>query len=104
MLLEKLNEFAEGKYDVSVTPAQIAQEYDDKRSDAWHVIEELNITKRIISTCASFAPSQTLHNPHSPHRLSSFSQDARQPARPLPRRPEPRPLPLRLLHQLSRQL
>ncbi|KAF9015394.1 hypothetical protein BDQ17DRAFT_1229697 [Cyathus striatus] len=51
LILEKMNSFAdEAKYDISNVPgAQIAQEYEEKRTDAWSVIEELNIVKRIIS-------------------------------------------------------
>jgi len=51
LILEKMNAFAEeAKYDVSNTPgSQIAEDYESKRSDAWSTIEELNITKRIIS-------------------------------------------------------
>jgi len=50
LLLEKLSGFAEGKYDVSITAAQIAAEYEEKRSEAWSLIENMNITSRLIST------------------------------------------------------
>ncbi|TFK47948.1 BAR-domain-containing protein [Heliocybe sulcata] len=50
LLLEKIQEFSEGKYDTSVTGAQIAEEYETKRSDAWETIESLHITQRIVST------------------------------------------------------
>jgi amphiphysin len=48
-----MNGFAEEtKYDVTNVPgSQIAQDYEGKRTDAWSNIEELNITKRIISVC-----------------------------------------------------
>ncbi|KAJ7151590.1 hypothetical protein C8R46DRAFT_1122514 [Mycena filopes] len=51
LILEKMNGFAEeAKYDISNTPgSRIASDYEDKRSDAWSQIEELNIIKRIIS-------------------------------------------------------
>jgi len=51
LILEKMNSFAdEAKYDISNVPAaQIAQDYEEKRTDAWSVIEELSIVKRIIS-------------------------------------------------------
>ncbi|KAJ7293886.1 hypothetical protein C8J57DRAFT_1162760 [Mycena rebaudengoi] len=51
LILEKVNGFAdETKYDVSNVPGtQIAQDYEGKRTDAWNSIEELGITKRIIS-------------------------------------------------------
>jgi amphiphysin len=54
LILEKTNSFTEEtKYDVANIPgAQIAQIYEEKRTDAWSVIENLNITKRIISVCA----------------------------------------------------
>ena len=51
LLLEKLSGFAEGRYDVSVPAHQIAADYEERRTDAWSQIEELNITKRMISTC-----------------------------------------------------
>ena len=53
LILEKMNSFAdEAKYDISNVPAaQIAQEYEEKRTDAWSVIENLSITKRIVSVC-----------------------------------------------------
>ncbi|KAL5535090.1 HOB1 [Sanghuangporus sanghuang] len=50
MLMEKMQTFAEGKYDVSVTVPQIADDYENKRTDAWQRIEDMNITKRIVST------------------------------------------------------
>jgi hypothetical protein len=47
-----MNSFAEGRYDVTNAPgAQIEADYEEKRTDAWSQIEDLNITKRIISTC-----------------------------------------------------
>lgn len=55
LLLEKLNGFAEdAKVDVSMPAAQVGEEYEAKRTDAWSQIEDLNITKRLISTCAYF--------------------------------------------------
>ncbi|KII86333.1 hypothetical protein PLICRDRAFT_43928 [Plicaturopsis crispa FD-325 SS-3] len=51
LLLDKLNTYAEGKYDVTSVPgAQIQADYEEKRTDAWQTIEEMAITKRIIST------------------------------------------------------
>jgi amphiphysin len=48
-----MNSFAEGRYDITNVPgAQIQADYEEKRTDAWSQIEDLNITKRIISTCA----------------------------------------------------
>ncbi|KAF9229699.1 BAR-domain-containing protein [Gyrodon lividus] len=51
LFLEKMNSFTEGRYDVTNCPgSQIQSDYENKRSDAWSQIEDLNITKRIIST------------------------------------------------------
>jgi hypothetical protein len=49
-----MNSFTEeAKYDVSNIPgSQIAEIYEEKRTDAWSVIENLHITKRIVSVCA----------------------------------------------------
>jgi len=51
LILEKMNGFAdENKYDVTNTSGtQIANDYEEKRTDAWSNIENMNITKRIIS-------------------------------------------------------
>ena len=51
IMLEKINSFAEGRYDVTNVPgAQISDDYEQKRTDAWSTIEDMNITKRILST------------------------------------------------------
>ncbi|KAJ6501474.1 hypothetical protein C8R47DRAFT_228170 [Mycena vitilis] len=51
LILEKMNGFAEeNKYDITNVPgSQIAADYEEKRTDAWSTIEEMSITKRIIS-------------------------------------------------------
>jgi amphiphysin len=51
MILDKINQFSEGKYTVDVPASQIAAEYEDKRGDSAAVIEALSITQRFISTC-----------------------------------------------------
>lgn len=52
IILEKMNSFAEeAKYDISNVPGnEITSNYEEQRTDAWSQIEDLNITKRIIST------------------------------------------------------
>ncbi|KAF7968100.1 hypothetical protein HWV62_38540 [Athelia sp. TMB] len=51
VFLENITSFAEKRYDITNTPgAQIATDYEAKRTDAWATIEELNITKRFMST------------------------------------------------------
>ncbi|PFH54691.1 hypothetical protein AMATHDRAFT_72453 [Amanita thiersii Skay4041] len=51
LILEKMNNFSEAtKYDITNVPgSQIAADYEEKRSDAWQQIENLNIIKRLIS-------------------------------------------------------
>lgn len=58
MVLEKLSSFTEGKYDVSLLFRDIASDYEAKRPGALQQIEDMAITKRIISTCRdpSFLP------------------------------------------------
>ena len=73
LILEKITSFAEeAKYDISNVPGQqIQAEYEEKRSNAWEVIEELGIIKRIVSVCAfSSLPLSThvAHNILSPPR------------------------------------
>jgi hypothetical protein len=51
LILEKTNDFVEkGKLPIS-SGQDIAAEYEAKRSDAYQVIENLNIVKRILSVC-----------------------------------------------------
>jgi len=57
MVLEKLSNFAEGKYDVSLPFRDIAADYEAKRPDALKQIEDMAITKRIISTCRDYPRS-----------------------------------------------
>ena len=56
MILDKINQFSEGKYTVDVSAAQIAGEYEEKRGDSAAVIEALSITQRFVSTCEQPAP------------------------------------------------
>jgi amphiphysin len=51
MILDKINQFSEGKYTVDVSSSQIATDFEEKRGDAAAVIEALSITQRFISTC-----------------------------------------------------
>ncbi|KIO07456.1 hypothetical protein M404DRAFT_137041 [Pisolithus tinctorius Marx 270] len=87
LFLEKLNTFAEGRYDVSTVPgSQIQSEYENKRTDAWSQIEDLNITKRIISTSKLVqanrsAPTSSLG--HAPSVMTT-SSTASAAARSMP--------------------
>ena len=51
LILEKMNGFAENRFEVSIPAAQIESDYETRRSDALQRVEALNITRRIISTC-----------------------------------------------------
>jgi len=51
MILDKINQFSEGKYSVDVPAAHITAEFEEKRGDTAAVIEALSITQRFISTC-----------------------------------------------------
>ncbi|KAF9243760.1 hypothetical protein BU15DRAFT_86204 [Melanogaster broomeanus] len=51
LFLEKMQSLAEGQYDVTNCPgSQIQSDYENNRTDAWSQIEDLNITKRMVST------------------------------------------------------
>ncbi|KAF9056403.1 BAR-domain-containing protein [Panaeolus papilionaceus] len=69
LIFEKMNSFADdAKYDIQNVPAaQIAQDYEEKRTDAWQVIENLNIIKRIISVSRMVQASKSgaLNSPSS---------------------------------------
>lgn len=62
MVLEKLSSFSEGKYDVSLPFHDIAADYEAKRPDAAQQIEDMAITKRIISTCRD-SPRHSMARP-----------------------------------------
>ena len=75
-MLEKITSFSENsKIDVSVPTPQIGPDYEAKRTDAWVRIEELNITKRLISTCEYTHPMGL-----QPAKLLFFSSQARSAA------------------------
>lgn len=57
MVLEKLSSFAEGKYDVSFSFRDTASDFEAKRPDALQQIEDMAITKRIVSTCRDYSLS-----------------------------------------------
>jgi amphiphysin len=49
-MLEKLQTFAEKKYQTGLPPDHIIAEYEEKRGDVVEQIEALNITRRVVST------------------------------------------------------
>jgi len=75
LLLEKMNSFAdEAKYDIANVPgAQIAQEYEEKRTDAWSVIENLGIIKRIVSVSRLVQASRAQNGQTSLSRQASVA-------------------------------
>lgn len=49
-MLEKLQSFASGKYEVIGTPQEIEDTYHNRTTDALERVDALTITKRIAST------------------------------------------------------
>ncbi|KAJ7806167.1 hypothetical protein B0H14DRAFT_2876813 [Mycena olivaceomarginata] len=88
LILEKVNGFAEeNKYDVTNVPgSQIANDYEGKRTDAWSSIEELHITKRIISVSKMVQAnrSQTGSLGRSATTASTASSSSLTPSRTTP--------------------
>ncbi|KZV74772.1 BAR-domain-containing protein [Peniophora sp. CONT] len=95
MLLEKLNTFVDGKYDVTVSPAQIVEEYEQKRGDSAEQIEALAITQKFISTSKIVAQSRGLSPGASLGRsassLSTGSAASRSPSTFQKKNPPPPP-------------
>ncbi|KAF8330439.1 uncharacterized protein EI90DRAFT_3060751 [Cantharellus anzutake] len=50
LMLEKIQEFANGKYETTGTIEDITENYEARRGDARETIEGMNINKRMIST------------------------------------------------------
>ncbi|THH32623.1 hypothetical protein EUX98_g1582 [Antrodiella citrinella] len=85
LLLEKLSGFAEGRYDVTVTAAQIAVDYEEKRGDVSAQVEELNITKRIASVSKMVQANRSASGGGAPglaHKPSVASSGSRGLAAP----------------------
>ncbi|CAA7271419.1 unnamed protein product [Cyclocybe aegerita] len=78
LLLEKMQSFAdESKYDISNVPgAQIAQEYEEKRTDAWSIIENLGIIKRIVSVSRLVQQTRAQNNQTMLGRAGSVATTA----------------------------
>jgi hypothetical protein len=53
LILEKMQSFAEGKYNISLGFAEISADYEERKSDAQERVENMNIVKKIISVCMS---------------------------------------------------
>lgn len=49
-MLEKLQSFASGKYEVTGTPQEIEDAYNARTTNAIEEVDQLAITKRIAST------------------------------------------------------
>ena len=50
LMLEKIQEFANGKYELAPTINDITDGYESRRTDAREQIEALQINKRLVST------------------------------------------------------
>ncbi|EKM83672.1 hypothetical protein AGABI1DRAFT_66540 [Agaricus bisporus var. burnettii JB137-S8] len=73
MVLEKMNSFADSaKYEItSMSGGQIEQSYEEKRTDAWNDIENLNIVKRIVSVSRLVQVSKSQNSQNSLQRAPS---------------------------------
>ncbi|KAI0045758.1 BAR-domain-containing protein [Auriscalpium vulgare] len=60
MLLEKINQFSDGKYEVSVPAAQIGEDFIAKRGESAAVVDALSIVQRFISTSKLVSQGRTL--------------------------------------------
>lgn len=60
-MLEKLQTFADGRYTVPATLAEMLEDYHERRGDAGERVEELSLTKRITSTGRTLRPTRILH-------------------------------------------
>lgn len=49
-MVEKLQGFAEGKYEVPADPSQIAELFTERHGESAERVESLGITKRVAST------------------------------------------------------
>ncbi|EJT98964.1 BAR-domain-containing protein [Dacryopinax primogenitus] len=58
LMLEKINGFASGKYDVSLQPADVATAYEARLGDARDRVEALTITKRAMPTAKMLSMRQ----------------------------------------------
>ncbi|KAF8633952.1 hypothetical protein AX15_001134 [Amanita polypyramis BW_CC] len=79
LFLEKMNSFAEDtKYDITNVPgSQIASDYESKRTDAWNHIENMNITKRLVSV------SKVVQAARSQNNLSRAASTSASPSNSL---------------------
>ncbi|KXN89807.1 hypothetical protein AN958_04811 [Leucoagaricus sp. SymC.cos] len=76
LILEKMNSFADSaKYDIASRPgSEITQSYEEKRTDAWHTIENLNIVKRIVSVSRLVQVNRSQNNlQRAPSAISATS-------------------------------
>ncbi|KAJ7139521.1 hypothetical protein C8R44DRAFT_764687 [Mycena epipterygia] len=86
LILEKMNGFAEEtKYDISNVPgSQIASDYEQKRTDAWSTIEDLNISKRIISVSKMVQANRSQNGGSSLGRSTTSASTASSTSRTPP--------------------
>lgn len=70
LLLEKLNSFADSaKYEITnMSGSDIERSYEEKRTDAWHTVENLRIVSRIVSVSRMV---QTARSQNNSQRTSS---------------------------------
>jgi amphiphysin len=51
LILEKMQGFADGKYDISLKYGEITTSYEDRKGDAQEKVDNMHIVKKIISVC-----------------------------------------------------
>ncbi|KAG6837222.1 hypothetical protein H0H93_013090 [Arthromyces matolae] len=78
LILEKMNAFADDtKYDITNAPgAQIQQDYESQRTDAWEIIENLGIIKRIVSVSKLVQATRSQNSGGSVARAPSTASTA----------------------------
>jgi len=101
VFLDNITQFAEKRYDITnTTGAQIASDYEEKRTDAWSTIEEMSITRRFVSTSKTLQANRAgagLGRTPSNATTSSATSMPRSPssssAAAFKKSPPPPPLP-----------
>ncbi|KAJ3997901.1 BAR-domain-containing protein [Lentinula boryana] len=93
IILEKMNNFSEeAKYDISnISGNEITTNYESQRTDAWSEIEELNITKRMISTSKFVQSNRAAGVSRTTSSTSSLASSRSPPSSGFKKAPPPPP-------------
>lgn len=82
--MEKLQGFAEGKYTIPNTTAEILQDFIERRGDVGENVDGLSITKRITSTAKMMATARGGSNLGRANTATSTASSASSLSRPPP--------------------